>query len=113
MNATVPTLILHGDDDQIVPIAGFALLSVKLVENATLKVYKAAPHGMVTTQNYQVNDDDLLAFIKLNSSERSRPRRELKQRRLAYRALGLELKSLGDRVTRCARSTELATRRHS
>ena len=41
-----------------------ALLSVKLVKNATLKVYKAAPHGMVTTQNYQVNDDDLLAFIK-------------------------------------------------
>jgi hypothetical protein len=45
----VPTLILHGDDDQIVPIADSALLSAKLVKNATLKVYKGAPHGMCTT----------------------------------------------------------------
>ena len=59
----VPTLILHGDDDQIVPIAGSALLSVKLVKNATLKVYKGAPHGMCTTHKDQVNAD-LLAFIK-------------------------------------------------
>jgi non-heme chloroperoxidase len=59
----VPTLILHGDDDQIVPIADSALLSVKLVRSATLKVYKGAPHGMCTTLKDQVNED-LLAFIK-------------------------------------------------
>ena len=59
----VPTLILHGDDDQIVPIADSALLSAKLVKNATLKVYKGAPHGMCTTLKDQVNED-LLAFIK-------------------------------------------------
>jgi non-heme chloroperoxidase len=59
----VPTLILHGDDDQIVPIADSAMLSVKLDKNAKLKVYKGAPHGMCTTHKDQVNDD-LLAFIK-------------------------------------------------
>ena len=59
----VPTLILHGDDDQIVPIANSALLSAKLVKNATLKVYKGAPHGMCTTLKDQVNEK-LLAFIK-------------------------------------------------
>jgi non-heme chloroperoxidase len=59
----VPTLILHGDDDQIVPIGASAQLSAKLVKNATLKVYKGAPHGMCTTQKDQVNED-LLAFIK-------------------------------------------------
>ncbi len=59
----VPTLILHGDDDQIVPIADSAMLSAKLVKNANLKVYKGAPHGMCTTQKEQVNED-LLAFIK-------------------------------------------------
>ena len=59
----VPTLILHGDDDQIVPIADSALLSAKLVKGATLKVYKGAPHGMCTTHKDQVNED-LLAFIK-------------------------------------------------
>ena len=59
----VPTLILHGDDDQIVPIADSALLSSKIVKNATLKVYKGAPHGMATTHKQQVNED-LLAFIK-------------------------------------------------
>jgi len=59
----VPTLILHGDDDQIVPIANSALLSAKLIKNATLKVYKGAPHGMCTTHKDQVNAD-LLAFIK-------------------------------------------------
>jgi len=59
----VPTLILHGDDDQIVPIADSALLSAKLVKTATLKVYKGAPHGMCTTHKDQVNKD-LLAFIK-------------------------------------------------
>jgi len=59
----VPTLILHGDDDQIVPIADSALLSAKLIKNAALKVYKAAPHGLCTTIKQQVNED-LLAFIK-------------------------------------------------
>ena len=59
----VPTLILHGDDDQIVPIADSALLSAKLVKNATLKVYKGAPHGMCTTHKDRINKD-LLEFIK-------------------------------------------------
>lgn len=59
----VPTLILHGDDDQIVPIAGSAILSSKLVKNAQLKIYKGAPHGICTTHKDQINDD-LLAFIK-------------------------------------------------
>jgi non-heme chloroperoxidase len=61
----VPTLILHGDDDQIVPIADSALLSAKIVKSATLKVYKGAPHGMCTTHKNQVNED-LLAFFKGN-----------------------------------------------
>jgi non-heme chloroperoxidase len=59
----VPTLILHGDDDQIVPIAASATLSSKLVKGAELKVYKGAPHGMCTTEEDKVNAD-LLAFIK-------------------------------------------------
>ena len=59
----VPTLILHGDDDQIVPIADSAMLSSKIVKNATLKVYKGAPHGMCTTLKDRVNED-LLAFFK-------------------------------------------------
>jgi len=59
----VPTLILHGDDDQIVPIADAALLSAKLVKGATLKVYNGAPHGMCTTHKDEVNAD-LLAFIE-------------------------------------------------
>jgi non-heme chloroperoxidase len=58
-----PTLILHGDDDQIVPIGASAMLSSKLVKGATLKVYKGASHGMCTTQKDEVNAD-LLAFIK-------------------------------------------------
>jgi non-heme chloroperoxidase len=59
----VPTLILHGDDDQIVPIGASAMLSSKLVKDAELKVYPGAPHGMCTTLKDQVNAD-LLAFIK-------------------------------------------------
>jgi non-heme chloroperoxidase len=59
----VPTLILHGDDDQIVPIGAAALMSAKLVKNATLKVYPGFPHGMPTTNADQINAD-LLAFIK-------------------------------------------------
>jgi non-heme chloroperoxidase len=59
----VPTLILHGDDDQIVPFAITAPVSAKLVKDATLKVYPGAPHGMCTTLKDQVNAD-LFAFIK-------------------------------------------------
>jgi non-heme chloroperoxidase len=59
----VPTLILHGDDDQIVPIGAAALLSSKLVKGATLKVYPGAPHGMCTTLKDKVNED-LLTFFK-------------------------------------------------
>jgi non-heme chloroperoxidase len=59
----VPTLILHGDDDQIVPIGASAMLSSKLVKNAQLKVYKGAPHGMCSTLKNEVNAD-LLAFLK-------------------------------------------------
>ena len=59
----VPTLVLHGDDDQIVPIADSALLSSKIIKNAKLVVYKGAPHGMCTTLKDQVNED-LFAFIK-------------------------------------------------
>jgi non-heme chloroperoxidase len=59
----VPTLILHGDDDQIVPIGASAMLAKKLVKNATLKIYKGAPHGQCTTHKDQVNAD-LLAFIQ-------------------------------------------------
>ena len=58
----VPTLILHGDDDQIVPIADSALLSAKIVKNAVLKVYPGAPHGMCSTMKHAVNEE-LLAFI--------------------------------------------------
>jgi non-heme chloroperoxidase len=59
----VPTLILHGDDDQIVPFADSAVLSAKLIPNAKLKVYAGAPHGMCTTLKDRVNED-LLAFFK-------------------------------------------------
>jgi len=59
----VPTLVLHGDDDQIVPIADSALLSSKIIKKATLKIYEGAPHGMCTTHKDQINED-LLAFIK-------------------------------------------------
>ncbi|HEY0333950.1 MAG TPA: alpha/beta hydrolase [Stenotrophomonas sp.] len=59
----VPVLVLHGDDDQIVPIADAALLSHKLVKNGTLKVYPGFPHGMCTTHADVINQD-LLAFIQ-------------------------------------------------
>jgi non-heme chloroperoxidase len=60
---TVPVLILHGDDDQIVPIADSAELAIKLLENGTLKVYKGYPHGMCTTHPDVINED-LLTFIR-------------------------------------------------
>jgi len=59
----VPTLVLHGDDDQIVPIADSALLSAKIIKNAKLKVVKGAPHGMCTTLKDMVNEE-LISFIK-------------------------------------------------
>lgn len=59
----VPTLILRGDDDQIVPIGASAMLSSKIVKNATLKVFKGAPHGMCTTLKDRVNSE-LLAFLQ-------------------------------------------------
>ena len=59
----VPTLIMHGDDDQIVPIGASALLSSKLIKDAQLKVYKGGSHGICSTQKEEVNAD-LLAFFK-------------------------------------------------
>ena len=59
----VPTLIIHGDDDQIVPIANSAYLSAKLVKNATLRVYPGAPHGLFATHREQLNSD-LLTFVR-------------------------------------------------
>ena len=59
----VPTLIVHGDDDQIVPIGAAAHSSAKLVKQHTLKVYAKAPHGLADTHKTQLNDD-LLAFLK-------------------------------------------------
>ncbi len=59
----VPTLILHGDDDQIVPIEASAILSSKIIKNASLKVYKGVPHGMCSTHKDKVNAD-LLSFVR-------------------------------------------------
>ena len=58
----IPTLIIHGDDDQIVPIGDSALLSSKIVKDATLKIYPGAPHGLMSTHKEQFNAD-LLAFL--------------------------------------------------
>jgi len=58
----VPTLILHGDDDQIVPIIASAQESIKLVRGATLKIYPGAPHGLTGSHEQQFNAD-LLAFL--------------------------------------------------
>jgi non-heme chloroperoxidase len=60
---TVPVLVMHGDDDQIVPYADSAPLTAKLLKNATLKTYKGFPHGMPATQAETINAD-LLAFLK-------------------------------------------------
>jgi pimeloyl-ACP methyl ester carboxylesterase len=59
----VPTLILHGDDDQIVPIGASAMLSSTLVKNARLEIYKGLPHGMCSTHKDRINAD-LLSIIK-------------------------------------------------
>ncbi len=60
---TVPVLVMHGDDDQIVPYADSAPLSAKLLKNSTLKTYKGFPHGMPTTEADTINAD-LLTFLK-------------------------------------------------
>jgi non-heme chloroperoxidase len=62
-----PTLIVHGDDDQIVPIGASALLSSKIVKDATLKVYPGAPHGLMSTHKDQLNAD-LLSFLRSPAS---------------------------------------------
>jgi non-heme chloroperoxidase len=61
-NISVPALVMHGDDDQIVPVADSAPLSANLLKNSTLKIYKALPHGMCTTHPDVVNAE-LLSFI--------------------------------------------------
>jgi non-heme chloroperoxidase len=66
----VPTLLMQGDDDQIVPFADSGLLQSKLVKGADLKFYKGAPHGMCTTLKDQVNAD-LLAFIERKEARRA------------------------------------------
>jgi non-heme chloroperoxidase len=60
---TVPTLVMHGDDDQMVPYADSAPLSAKLLKQGTLKTYKGFPHGMCTTEAATINRD-LLEFIR-------------------------------------------------
>jgi len=59
----VPTLVVHGDDDQIVPIGAAGLRSAKLVKHATLKIYPGAPHGLAYTHKDRLNTD-LLAFLR-------------------------------------------------
>lgn len=59
----VPTLFLHGDDDQVVPLANSSILSAKIVKGSTLKVYPGLPHGMCTTHKNVINED-ILAFLK-------------------------------------------------
>ena len=63
MKITVPTLVMHGDDDQIVPYADAGPLTARIVENATLKTYKGFPHGMCKTEADTINAD-LLSFVK-------------------------------------------------
>ncbi len=62
-NIEVPTLVMHGDDDQIVPYQDAALLSVKLLKNGILKIYPGYPHGMITTHADVINQD-LLSFVR-------------------------------------------------
>ena len=69
---TVPVLVMHGDDDQIVPYADSAPLSAKLLRNNTFRTYKGFPHGMPTTEADTINRD-ILAFIKQPAA---RPARE-------------------------------------
>jgi non-heme chloroperoxidase len=59
----VPTLVMHGDDDQIVPYKDAGLLSAKLLKKSTLKIYPGYPHGMLTTHSEVINQD-LMAFVR-------------------------------------------------
>ena len=74
-----PTLVMPGDDDQIVPIAASALLSAKLLKNGTLKIHEKYPHGMYTTHAEVINPD-LLAFIKASSTDSCRSNRRVRRR---------------------------------
>ena len=65
---TIPTLVLHGDDDQIVPVEGAAMLTIKLLPQGQLKIYKGAPHGMCSTLKDEINAD-LLSFAKTGKIE--------------------------------------------
>ena len=71
----VPTLVIHGDDDQIVPIAVGGLRSSKMIKGATLKIYKGAPHGLMTTHKEQFNTD-LLEFARQQPQAGASVRRE-------------------------------------
>lgn len=59
----VPTLVIHGDEDQIVPIADSGMLSAKLIKGAPLQIYEGAPHGLASTMKERLNAD-LLGFVK-------------------------------------------------
>lgn len=69
----IPVLVMHGDDDQIVPIGASGLMSAKLLSNSTLKVYPGFPHGMATTNPDQINSD-ILAFCRESTAEQKRSR---------------------------------------
>jgi non-heme chloroperoxidase len=71
----VPLLVIHGDDDQIVPLALTSERTAKMVKNATLKVYPGAPHGLMVTHR-RVFHDDLLAFAKQQPQEMGEKRRD-------------------------------------
>jgi non-heme chloroperoxidase len=72
----VPTLIIHGDDDQIVPIKTGGARSAKMIEGATFKVYPGAPHGLMSTHQKELNGD-LLEFAQQQSPARVAARREV------------------------------------
>jgi len=72
----IPVLVMHGDDDQIVPIGAAGLISAKLIKNATLKVYPGYPHGMATTHSDQINAD-LLAFFQSQAGDSVNSQAEL------------------------------------
>jgi non-heme chloroperoxidase len=72
----IPTLVIHGDDDQIVPITVGGLRSSKMIKGATLKIYKGAPHGLMATHKEQFNSD-LLEFARLNAEAESAARRTM------------------------------------
>jgi non-heme chloroperoxidase len=71
----VPTLLMHGSDDQIVPVANSAPLSAKLLKNGTVKIYEGFPHGMCTTHADVINAD-LLTFLETGTLPRSRQTKE-------------------------------------